>query len=147
MQNLYKKEQFIKLFNSNPIENLKEISKREMDLAKSAQIKFEEMALESSKEAYKLNPFSKNLLLSGGCALNGLANTKIYNESKFENVFLQPASSDDGTSIGAAYYVWNNILKKNERFEIQHAFFGPKYDDEFVYNFLKNNKYFLIDHF
>lgn len=142
MRELYEKELFSKLFNSNPIEKLKEISKREMDLAKSAQIKFEEVALESSKEAYKFNPFSKNLLLSGGCALNGLANTKIYNESKFENVFLQPASSDDGTSIGAAYYVWNNILKKKERYEIQHAFFGPKYEDDYVYNFLKNNKYF-----
>jgi len=47
---------------------------------------------------------SKNLCLAGGVALNSVANGKIFRESGFENVFIQPASNDAGQAIGLSYY-------------------------------------------
>ncbi|MBD5534768.1 MAG: hypothetical protein HDQ99_03730 [Lachnospiraceae bacterium] len=46
----------------------------------------------------------KNLCIAGGVALNSVGNYKIYKEKLFDNLFIQPASGDDGTAIGAAYY-------------------------------------------
>ena len=37
--------------------------------------------------------------MAGGCAMNGLVNGKIFKESRFKNHFIQPASTDDGTSL------------------------------------------------
>ena len=42
--------------------------------------------------------------------------TKIYENLPVKKMFIQPAASDDGTSIGAAYYCWHNILNKKKRF-------------------------------
>ena len=41
---------------------------------------------------------SQNLVMAGGCAMNGLVNGKIFKESNFKNHFIQPASTDDGTA-------------------------------------------------
>ena len=55
---------------------------------------------------------SKNLVMAGGCAMNGLVNGRIFKESNFKNHFIQPASTDDGTALGAAYYCWHNFKSK-----------------------------------
>ena len=53
----------------------------------------------------------KNLCLSGGVALNGLMNNKILNSNNYDDVFVYPASGDDGTSVGAAQYMKIKISK------------------------------------
>ena len=55
---------------------------------------------------------SKNLCLSGGTFLNCPANSKIYNEKLFKNVFLPPAVHDGGLSIGSAQAIYFNTLNK-----------------------------------
>ena len=60
--------------------------------------------------------------MAGGCAMNGLVNGRIFQESNFKNHFIQPASTDDGTALGAAYYCWHNYLKEKDRFVMKHAF-------------------------
>ena len=67
--------------------------------------------------------------MAGGCALNGVANARILRDTPFRNPYLQAAASDDGTCMGAAYYVWHRTLGRKERFHMQHAFWGPQYPD------------------
>jgi carbamoyltransferase len=115
-----------KLFGGAPREYQKEISQREMDIAKSTQVRFEEIAIHCMTKLNQLVP-TNNLAMAGGCALNGVTNARIARETPFRNQFIQPASSDDGTCLGAAYYTWHQVLGKKARFEMQHAFWGPEY--------------------
>ena len=52
---------------------------------------------------------STRLCLAGGCAMNSVANGKIREQTGFRDVFIQPASGDNGTALGAAFYAWNQI--------------------------------------
>jgi carbamoyltransferase len=51
-------------------------------------------------------------------------------ETAFEGVYVQPAAGDSGTAVGAAYHVWNQILGRPRSFVMDHAFTGPRYDDD-----------------
>jgi carbamoyltransferase len=71
----------------------------------------------------------KKLCLAGGVALNCAANGKIFGKTDFQDVWIQPASNDAGTSIGAALHVWHEILGKPRSFVMEHAYWGPHYED------------------
>ena len=73
---------------------------------------------------------AKNLCISGGVALNCVANGKIVREAGYDNVWIQPAAGDDGIAIGCAYYGHLAIQNKARSFVINHAFFGAAYSDE-----------------
>lgn len=55
---------------------------------------------------------SSNLCISGGVALNSVANKKILDSSLFENIHINPNCSDTGIPLGAALYAYHNILNK-----------------------------------
>ena len=143
----YKKNQVIK-FNKDIFLNKKveKFSQESKDIAKSLQVTFEKIVMQIIDRLQKKVP-SNNLIMAGGCAMNGLVNGKIFKESNFKNHFIQPASTDDGTSLGAAYYCWHNYLKRKERFVMKHAFWGPSYnEDEILYEIKeKNLKYKKFD--
>ena len=105
------------------------ITQREMDIAQSTQARFEAIALHCFRRLEQLVP-SPRLVMAGGCALNGVMNARIARDTGFEEFFLQPAASDDGTCVGAAYHVWHDVLNRPERFEMKHAFWGPEYPAE-----------------
>lgn len=73
-----------------------------------------------------------NLCIAGGVALNCVANGRIAREAGFENVWIQPASGDDGIAIGCALYGYLEILKKPRAFEMKHSFVGKAYSEESV---------------
>ena len=50
--------------------------------------------------------------MAGGCAMNGLVNGKIFKESRFKNHFIQPASTDDGTSRSCILLLAQSFKKK-----------------------------------
>jgi carbamoyltransferase len=75
---------------------------------------------------------SKNLTMAGGVALNCVANDRIAREAGFENIWIQPATGDDGIAIGCAYYGWLEILKQRRNFVMQHSFVGRPYTDQEV---------------
>ena len=133
----YKKNNIIKLkknfFEGKKIEKFSQESK---DIAKSLQAVFEKTVLKIINRLYKKVP-SKNLVMAGGCAMNGLVNGRIFKESFFKNHFIQPASTDDGTALGAAYYCWHNLLNKKERFIMKHAFWGPSYSEDHILKAIK----------
>jgi len=73
------------------------------DLASSLQTVLEEVLLELTSWL-RAQTSAKNLALAGGVALNCVANTRILNESGFEQVWVQPAAGDAGTALGGALY-------------------------------------------
>lgn len=105
------------------------LSQREMNIACSAQARFEEMAVHCINKLYRLVPTDR-LIMAGGCSLNGVSNARILRETPFTDQYLQPAASDDGTCLGAAYYCWHQVLGREERFHMDHAFWGPDYSED-----------------
>jgi carbamoyltransferase len=104
------------------------LTQRENDIACSVQARFEEVVLACLSVLHKQVPVDK-LVTAGGCALNGVCNARILRETPFKKSYIQCAASDDGTSIGAALYVWNSILKKPRAGIIDHAYWGPEHSE------------------
>ncbi len=96
------------------------------DVARSLQAVYEECAFHVLNWLWDKtrNP---RLCLAGGCAMNSVANGKVRENTPFESVYIQPASSDNGTALGAAYYVWNQTLGMPRRFVMQHGYWGTEY--------------------
>src|SRR5712692_8611820 len=65
------------------------------------------------------------LCLAGGVALNCTANGKIRERTPFQELFIQPAAGDDGTAVGAAYFVRHQVLGRPRSFVRRHAGAGP----------------------
>ena len=86
------------------------------DIAASAQKIVEESMLSAADafaDALRNSKISTpNLCLSGGVALNCPVNSRLFNESRFPNVFVPPACGDSGLSIGSAYALYFNIFEK-----------------------------------
>jgi len=109
------------------------ITQHYMDIAASIQKVTEDVMLRLADSAYKLTR-KENLVLSGGVALNCVANGRILRESKFKNIWIQPASSDAGGAIGAALAYYYLGLAKERVIDtddsMKGAFLGPEYSDE-----------------
>ena len=67
------------------------------------------------------------MCLAGGVAFNCVANGKIFDTTPFEQVYVQPAAGDGGLAVGAAFYVWHQLLGKPRSFVMDHAYWGPSY--------------------
>ena len=74
------------------------------DLAASVQRRLEEVLLDLTRWLHA-ETGERNLALAGGVALNCVANSRIAEEGPFERVWVQPASGDSGTALGAALQV------------------------------------------
>jgi len=122
-----------------------QITQREMDLARSTQVRFEEAAL-NCMNTLSSKVQSNNLSMAGGCALNGVANARIHRETVFKNQFIQPAASDDGTCLGAAFWCLHNVVKHDERFHMQHAFWGPEYSDQHCLKVAHTSDFFVEEY-
>ena len=115
-----------------------EISQRHKDIAAALQLVYEEVLFKILHHVYQETKL-KNVVLSGGCGLNSVANGKILRESPFEHVWIQPNSSDGGTSIGAASYAYHTILGGERTYTMKDAFLGPEFSTEYVRNYLDCN--------
>ena len=81
-----------------------------------------------------------NLVLSGGTALNSVANGKILEKCPFKNIFVPPMPDDSGTSLGAAHYVYNQVWEHPRNYVMESNYFGPEYTNESVEEHLKKFK-------
>jgi carbamoyltransferase len=88
----------------------------------------EEALLHMTREIQRVQK-SKNLVISGGVALNCVANARIVNETDFERVWVPPVASDTGICFGSALYHWHNTLGNKRGFELTHAFYGKEFSD------------------
>jgi carbamoyltransferase len=79
----------------------------------------------------------KKVCIAGGVAQNSVANGKILAHTSFEEVYIPPAGHDAGTSIGAALWVYNQLLKKDRTAPMLHGYFGSKFENCEIELFLK----------
>jgi carbamoyltransferase len=105
------------------------VDKLHRDCAASLQARLEEVLFEMLR-ALHARTKQKAVCLAGGVAFNCVANGKIFDETPFEKIFLQPASGDAGLAIGAAYFVHHQILGLPRSFVMEHAYWGPSYSHE-----------------
>jgi carbamoyltransferase len=106
-----------------------QINERYRNIAASAQRVLEDVVLRLLEGLYEQTR-EENLCLAGGVAFNSVMNGRIVNESPFERVFIQPAAGDAGCSLGAAFLTHNSILRARDRFEMEHAYWGPSFSNE-----------------
>src|SRR2546426_1244849 len=108
------------------------------DLAHSLQAVYESCAFHVLNGLWNRTR-AKRLCLAGGCAMNSVANGKIRTHTPFEEIYVQPAASDNGTALGAAYFVWHQRLGKPRAFVMNHALWGTEYEDCDVASLLNGN--------
>src|SRR3989344_598867 len=107
------------------------------DLAASLQDVTNQIVVKLASCAKKETGFD-NLCLAGGVALNCVTNSEILKKCGFKNIYIQPSAGDAGGALGAAYYVWNQVLENERRFEMSHAFWGPSYENNQIKDFLES---------
>ncbi|MBN1680335.1 MAG: carbamoyltransferase [Anaerolineae bacterium] len=108
-----------------------EITQRYMDVAASMQAMLEEaeMALVRKVQAET----GQNVLcMAGGVALNSAFNGKILPGSDFEDIYIQPAAGDAGTSLGVCYYIYHHELNQPRSYVMHDAYTGPQFDNDTI---------------
>ena len=68
-----------------------------------------------------------DICLAGGVALNGVFNGQIRKRTPFKRMYVQPAANDAGTALGAASYVWHQVLGKPRGYVMTNAYAGPAF--------------------
>ena len=114
-----------------------EFTKHHFNVAHSLQLVLEEALLELTGWLHQ-ETGEENLCLAGGVALNCVANARIRDKGFFKNIWVQPASGDDGTALGAALWVDAQLRKNDEKaFVMDHCYWGPQYSDAEIEKQLK----------
>jgi carbamoyltransferase len=112
-----------------PFEPGEERSRRYADIAASVQEVTERAIVNLARAAHRRTG-STNLCLAGGVALNALANRRILEETEIEQLFIPPAPGDSGAALGAALWVEHMVLGREQRFPLEHAYWGSRYSTE-----------------
>jgi carbamoyltransferase len=105
------------------------LTKEHEDVAAALQAVLEDAYLDLTRTLWERTRVA-SICLAGGVALNAVANGRIRAETPFDDVYVQPAAGDSGTAVGAAYYVWHQLLGAPRDFVMHHAYTGPGYSDE-----------------
>lgn len=104
---------------------------RHWNIAASAQAMYEE-AFFHLLEHVQQRTSASALALAGGCAMNSVANGKVFERSPFRELYVQSAAGDAGGAIGAAFVVWHQEFDKPRGFEMRHAYWGPEFGEREV---------------
>lgn len=105
-----------------------EITQRDMDLAFALQHRFEETFFHLLNRLHERVPI-EDLAMAGGCALNSVANGKLFDRTPFRHTYIQPAAGDEGLAIGAALHTYHSVLKQPRRHELKNAYLGPEFTE------------------
>ena len=105
------------------------LEQRHRNVAASLQARLEEVYFRMLNGSRARTPL-KAVCLAGGVAFNCVANGKIFDNTSFEKVYVQPAAGDAGLAVGAAYYVWHQKLGKPRSFVMDHAYWGPGFTSQ-----------------
>lgn len=108
------------------------LEQRHKDIAASMQRVYEERFFALVRRALELTG-SKKLALAGGCALNSLANGRLFDHTDIEEVWIQPAAGDAGTALGAALWAQHEVFGvPRDGWVMEHSSWGPEYDEAAV---------------
>jgi carbamoyltransferase len=114
-----------------------EITQRDMDLAFALQHRFEEVFFHLLNQLHRQVPL-ENLAMAGGCALNSVANGKIFDRTPFRRTYIQPAAGDEGLAIGAALHTYHSVLGQPRRHELKNSYLGPEFSDSRIQSALQS---------
>ena len=123
-------DKFNEIFGK-PREEKSEVTEHHCNIASSLQCMYEEAFFHILNDFHNKTGSSK-ITLSGGCVQNSLANGKILDRTAFKEVYIQPASYDAGTAIGAAFWVWNVVLGQRRGFIMDSPFWGPAFTNGYI---------------
>jgi carbamoyltransferase len=130
---------FHDLFGGAPRGPESSIEQRHMDLAASIQAVTEDVMLAMSRELFRRTGMDR-LVLAGGVALNCVGNGRLLREGPFREIWIQPAAGDAGGSLGAALFVWHQLLDNPRvagRMDRQKgSFLGPEFSSDEIRAFL-----------
>ncbi len=130
---MVKDDAFKQIFGFARREPEDDLQQQHCNLALAIQQVTEEIVLKLAKHAKELTG-CKNICLSGGVALNCVANGKLQNEKLFDGIFIQPASGDAGGAVGAALAAHHIYFEKErvvvaEMDAMKGSYLGPSFSD------------------
>jgi len=142
---------FHRLFGGPPRSPESDLQQRHMDLAASIQAVTDDVLLRIGRAVHRQTKM-KHLVLAGGVALNCVANGKLLREGLYEDIWIQPAAGDAGGALGAALFVWYQLLQNSRTVAgcdaQKGSFLGPRYctseigrwlaDSEFSVEFIED---------
>tara|TARA_A100001015_G_scaffold190793_1_gene212591 strand:- start:178 stop:1884 length:1707 start_codon:yes stop_codon:yes gene_type:complete len=131
-------DEFVRVFGKKREPNVSPLSKKYADLAFNIQKRLEDIVILLAREAYKKNKI-KNFCLAGGVAMNCKMNGELYRQRFVDKIFVQPASSDNGVSLGAAQIIFH-MKKKKINSRLKHVYFGPEYSNKYILKNIKEAK-------
>jgi carbamoyltransferase len=105
------------------------LTQQHRNLARSVQVMYEEAffhLLNALHRRYRLD----SLALAGGCAMNSVANGKVYARTPFKYLYVQSAAGDAGGAIGAAFAISSKLQRAATTFTMDHAYWGPRFSDQ-----------------
>ncbi len=106
-----------------------ELTDRHRDLARSTQEIFEEAVFALLRRLHEEHPLDA-VALSGGAAMNSVANGKVRARTAFEEVWIPPAPGDAGGAVGAALAAWHDRAGTGREPAMVHSRYGPGYSDD-----------------
>jgi len=98
------------------------------NIAHSMQKRLEEIVIEMTSELARKSGLT-SLCMAGGVALNCVANGRIRPDTPFDDLYIQPAAYDGGTSLGAACYVYHHKLGHPRREVLDSSYLGPEFSE------------------
>jgi len=123
-------ERFHALFGGPPRSAESDLEQRHMDLAASIQAVTEDVVMRLGADLHQRTG-QRNLVLAGGVALNCVANGRLLREGPFDDIWIQPAAGDAGGALGAATFVWHQLLERPRTVKPHDAqrgsFLGPSF--------------------
>lgn len=131
--------QLEKSFGIKKLNSPSEIRKDQEDLAAGLQKITDNVVIHMAR-FLKERTKSEHLCLAGGVALNCVSNGRLMHSGLYKSIYVQPAANDAGTALGAAFYIWNQVLGQKRSFIMRHAYWGPEYSDKEILSSLKQQK-------
>ncbi len=113
------------------------LTQQHKDIARSVQAMYEEAffhLLACLQERHALPA----LALAGGCAMNSVANGKVYRHTNYKRVYIQSAAGDAGGAIGAAFALHHRFNPVARNGAMDHSYWGPCFTDEQIETVLKS---------
>ena len=135
---------FHKLFGRPPRKGETELTQFHMDLAASIQVVTEEIVIKLGR-SLQAETGARHLCLAGGVALNCVANGKLLKENIFDQIWIQPASGDAGSALGAALVAWHQHFEQprtpvSSGDAMKGTYLGPHFENTDIRSYLQQIK-------
>ena len=137
IENLYTNE-LVELLGM-PRNKSEMVSSYHKDLAASVQKVYEEIFIKILQYLYEITK-NPNVCISGGCALNSLANGKVKLNTKFKNIYIPHSPGDSGGSIGSSAFFLNKNKINFNRLSFDTPYLGPEYNNQTIKKIINSNK-------